>query len=106
MFIAVANIARYDQQTANLLFDEIADEVKLRDSPDFFRALVALNPDQVFGEYKEMPNADERGTDYRIRIRNTIIPALAAKDDVEFWDRLTAQPFFDVHPQVLKQLRE
>ncbi len=87
-FKTIAGIARYDRVRAEAMFDEVADDVSVSDSAGFFRALVALHPDQVLEEYREMPKFGAQGTDYRIYVRNEILPALVARTDEAFWQQL------------------
>ena len=102
-FRAIVGIARYDREKAKAMFDAIADDVQIHAAASFFRALMALHPDQVLEEYETMPEKDSRGIDYRIYVRNELLPALTAKSDSEFWDALTASSFLDVDERIFER---
>ncbi len=88
IFTMIAAIAPYDMDRATQLFDQYSDDVRLNSAAAFFRALLAVYPDQVWQEYQEMPESSEQGIDFRIYVRNEILPALLKQDDAEFWRRL------------------
>ena len=88
IYQAIAAIAPYDKKKAELVFEKYADDVQLYNAAAFFRALVAIHPDQVLDEYQEMPKKNSQGTDYRIYVRNELLPALTAKSDRGFWNSL------------------
>jgi|GEM_PF-2712656 len=104
-FHVVAMVARYDRAKAQKLFDEIQDEVSLHDSADFFRALVALHPDQVLEEYRSLPPPDKNGTDWKIHVRNAILPALTTTDDTQFQDALTQQHYLTLDPSIFEAFK-
>ncbi len=101
VFQTIAAIARYDRGKAEALFDEFADDVEIRESGAFFRALMALHPDQVWDEYQEMPKQDSRGIDFRIYVRNELLPALTKQTDIGFWTQLNNSGISSIEPKIL-----
>ena len=102
-FRAIVGVARYDREKAEEMFDAIADDVQIHAAASFFRALMALHPDQVLEEYQTMPEKDNRGTDYRIYVRSELIPALTAETDSEFWDALSASTFLKIDERIFEE---
>ncbi len=100
-FEIIAAIARFDEQPAEKMLNEESDDVDLADAPAYFRALVALHPDQVWSEYQSLPHDDVRGIDYQQGIRNWIMPALSARDDTEFWNNLTEDTSLRIDPRIV-----
>lgn len=100
-FNSIVCVARYDLAKAKKMFDEIADDVQISSAAAFFRAQLAIYPDQVWEEFETMPQADERGTDYRIYVRNELLPVLAAKSDAAFWDGLCSSEFLKIDARIL-----
>ena len=101
-FNAIVGVARYDRAKAESMFEEIAHDVQVHAAAGFFRALLALHPDQVLSEYETMPEKDSRGTDYRIYVRNELLPALSAKTNSDFWDALYASNFLTVDKRIFE----
>jgi hypothetical protein len=90
-FELVAAVARYDREAAQILFDRAGNNVDLHSAASYFVALAALAPERILKEYEEIPFApNNRGTTYRPYICNSIIPALCASGDDDFWDSLAA----------------
>ena len=86
-FKLLARIARYDRARAKVLFDKMSDEVQTGYAPEFFRAMVAIQPDQVWAEYESYLEAsqDDKAD---LRVRMAIVPALVEKNDDDFWNAL------------------
>ena len=85
-FKLAACIARYDRAKAKVLFDKLSNEVQTGYAPEFFRAMVAIQPDQVWAEYESFLAVNRDDLDLRVRM--AIVPALVEKSDVDFWDTL------------------
>ncbi len=100
-FRTIAGIARYDRGRAESMFDEVSYDVSLSDSAGFFRALLALHPDQVLEEYQQMPASDARGNDYRIQVNNEILPALVATTDGAFWNQLNNRSVLTIDKRII-----
>ena len=101
LFETVAAIARYDRVAAEKLYDENKDEVILHSAPGFFRAMVALHPDQVLEEFELIPETDERKINHQIQVRNAILPALLAENDDEYWTSLFGSFYIKLEPRVV-----
>ncbi len=72
------------------MFDELAEEVQIGMSVEFFRALVAIDPAQVWDEYEDFLELTKGDTSqYDLHIRMTIAPALAEKETDAFWEALS-----------------
>ena len=100
VFHAVAAIASFDRVKAEAIFDKHADDVSIGYSVSFFRAMLALHPDQVWDELQEMPAKDSNGTDYRSQVIDEIVPALTKKSDEQFWQQLNWSGFFKLDPKI------
>ena len=99
-FHLIAAVASYDREKAKKLFEKYADDVPIGHSASFFRALVALHPSHVVDEISEMPEKDDRGIDFRIYVRNEILPALTQRSDAAFWDRLNDSIWFRLDSKI------
>ena len=100
VFHAVAAIASFDRAKAEAIFEKHADDIPIGYAESFFRAMLALHPDQVWDELQEMPAQDNRGFDYRYRVLNEILPALTKKSDEQFWQQLNWSGFFSLDPKI------
>lgn len=100
IFYTIAAIAHYDRAKAEKLFEKHADDVAIGVSGPFFRALMALHPEQVWDEYQEMPEKDNRGIDFRIYVRNELLPALTKKSEKSFWQHLNSPGLLAIDPIV------
>ena len=101
LFETIAAIARYDREAAEKLYDENKDELILHSAPGFFRAMVALHPDEVLDEFKLIPETDERKINHQIQVRNAILPALLAENDDEYWTSLFGSFYIKLEPRVV-----
>ncbi|MEL7500296.1 MAG: hypothetical protein AAFN77_22055 [Planctomycetota bacterium] len=93
MFRAIACLAKFDQRSAQKMFDKVSIDVELSAAPEFFLALAALEPDQVADEYKSLPMNDQNQT--RLRVRSTLLPIWLAEDEA-FWDEMFASGLLSV----------
>ena len=100
VFHAVAAIASFDRAKAETIFEKHADEVSIGYSASFFRAMLALHPEQVWDELQEMPAKDSNGTDYRSQVIDEIVPALTKKSDEQFWQQLNWSGLFALDPKI------
>ena len=100
IFHAVAAIAAFDRVKAESIFEKHSEDVPIGISASFFRALLALHPEQIWDELQDMPEKDGRGIDYRISIRNELLPALTKRSDVDFWRQLNWSGFFALDEKI------
>ena len=100
VFHAIAAIASFDRVKAETIFEKHADDVSIGYSVSFFRAMLALHPDQVWDELQEMPAKDSSGTNYHTQVLNEIVPALTKKSDEQFWQQLNWSGFFSLDPKI------
>ncbi|MFK7768985.1 MAG: hypothetical protein AB8B55_17315 [Mariniblastus sp.] len=102
-FNAIVGVARYDREKALKMFDAIADDVKIHAAGSFFRALMALHPEQIWEEFETMPEKDSRGIDYRIQVRDQLMPAMTARTDSAFWAALYGSGFLKIDARILEE---
>ncbi|MDB2687438.1 hypothetical protein N9Y42_09525, partial [Mariniblastus sp.] len=100
VFYAVAAIASFDRVKAEAIFDKHADDVSIENAASFFRAMLALHPDQVWDELQELPAKDSSGSDFRPQIVNEILPVLTKKSDEQFWQQLNWSGFLSLDPKI------
>lgn len=100
-YIAIVGIAPYAPDEARAMFDEISAEVSIADAQNFFRALLAVRPDEVWEEYQQMPVKDRGSNDVRSMVLGAIVPALAQENPRDFWSKLGQQLSLDVDAAIL-----
>ena len=103
MFQAIAAIAAYDREKAKTIFEKYEDDVQVSTAAAFFRALVAIRPEQVLDEYREMPTRNSQGTDYRIYVRNELLPILTQETDRGFWNQMNNSGSAGFNVKILDQ---
>ncbi len=104
VYRALAHVARYDRKAAKDIFDRCSSEVQIGMAPEFFVALVAIDPESVWDEYSTLPQGTEQSDTAQYGyILRSIVPALVQREENEFWAKLDRSHYVDFPKSIFEQ---
>lgn len=100
-FETVTALARYAPHRAAELFERYASDVNTGYAASFFKALLAVAPEQVWQEYTTMPRVNSSGVPLRDSVRSALAPALVEPTSSGFWNKLCQNSWLTIPEGVL-----
>lgn len=101
-FTTLAMVWRYAPDKVNPIFARDSLDVPLGHAEGFFRALAVITPEALWNEYSTMPEAGDNGVDYRVYVRNALIPALTQKNSEDFLSAVLSFQGLEIPADILE----
>lgn len=100
-FPAIAAIGRFNPKAARAMYFDNAHDVSIGAAGEFFRALLTIEPQSFFDEYRSLPPEGPDGINWQRQVRTAVLPALVKKSQDQFWYELGKSPLLLIHEEVL-----